>query len=268
MTNVLGTRVHALAAACPRALLVSDLHLADAGDAAFAALGHAVAAARRERTPLFLLGDLFDSYVARGQARVGVWRDAAALLRTLADDGAPAHVLHGNRDFLLGAEFATASGAVVVAGGLRGALGGVDTLLLHGDELCQNDLPYQRAKRWLRHPLTRAIARSLPVGLAVRVAARARAKSAMVIRSGDQTRFLPSAAAVDAAFATGAARLVFGHVHRFAWGRRGAGEYRVLPAFDADPIGVAVDAAGWRPVRCGSAGLVAVADPGPCPFGV
>lgn len=267
MTVVLGTRVQSLALACARALLVSDLHLSDGGGAAFTALGHAVAAARRERTPLFLLGDLFDSYVARGQARVGVWRDTAALLRTLADAGVPVHVLHGNRDFLLGPEFAAASGAVVVAGGLRGVLGGVDTLLLHGDELCQNDLPYQRAKRWLRHPLTRALARSLPVALAVRVAARARAKSAMVIRSGDPSRFLPTTAAVDAAFATGAARLVFGHIHRFAWGRRGAGEYRVLPAFDVDPVGIAVDAAGWRPVRCTDGGLVGVADPGPCPFG-
>jgi len=267
VATVLGTRVHALAQACERALLVSDLHLPADGGSPFAALGHAVAAARRERTPLFLLGDLFDSYVARGQARVGIWRDTAALLRQLADDRVPAHVLHGNRDFLLGPEFAAASGAVVVAGGLRGALGGVDTLLLHGDELCQNDLPYQRAKRWLRHPVTRAIARSLPVALALRVAARARAKSAMVIRGGDQTRFLPTAAAVGAAFATGASRLVFGHIHRFARGRHGVGEYRVLPAFDADPVGLAIDAAGWRPVRCTAAGLVAVAEPGPCPFG-
>lgn len=270
MTSVataLGTRVHALAQPCERALLVSDLHLTAAVGAPFAALGHAVAAARRERRALFLLGDVFDSYVARGQVRVGVWRDTATLLRTLADDGLAAHLLHGNRDFLLGPEFAAASGAVVVAGGLRGAIGGVDTLLLHGDELCQNDLPYQRAKRWLRHPLTRALARSLPVALAVRVAARARAKSAMVIRSGDQTRFLPTAAAVDAAFASGAKRLAFGHIHHFAWGQRRGGEYRVLPAFDADPVGIAVDPAGWRAVRCGEAGLEPVADPGPCPFG-
>ena len=266
-TTVLGTPVTQLATPCERALLVSDLHIPAAGGAVLAALGDAVAAARAARTPLFLLGDVFDSYVARGQVRVGVWRDVAALLATLAADGVPAHVLHGNRDFLLGAEFAAASRVVVVAGGLRARLGGVDTLLLHGDELCQNDLPYQRAKRWLRHPLTRALARSLPVGLAVRAAARARRRSAMVIAAGDQARFLPTAAAVDAAFATGVARLVFGHIHRFSSGRRGDGAYRVLPAFDADPVGIAIDPAGWRAVRFHRGGrLEPVADPGPCPL--
>ena len=61
---------------------------------------------------------------------------------------------------------AGASGAELVAGRYRCERGGADTLLVHGDELCQNDLPYQRAKRWLRHPLTRWVARRLPVALA------------------------------------------------------------------------------------------------------
>jgi UDP-2,3-diacylglucosamine hydrolase len=268
VTAVLGTRVHDLPSPLPRALLVSDLHLPAGGGPTFAALAGVVAAARRTRAALLLLGDVFDSYVARGQARVGVWRDTAALLRTVAADGLAVAVLHGNRDFLLGPEFAAASGANVVAGGLRGQLGGVDTLLLHGDELCVRDLPYQRAKRWLRHPLTRAIARSLPVGLAVRVAARARAQSAMVIQRGDQARFLPTTTAVAAAFACGAQRLVFGHIHRSSLGRVGGGEYRVLPAFDADPMAIAVDEAGWRLVRCSPDGtLQGAPEPGPCPFG-
>jgi UDP-2,3-diacylglucosamine hydrolase len=267
VTAVLGTDIHVLATPCERALLVSDLHIPADGGAVLAALGDAVAAARAARAPLFLLGDVFDTYVARGQVRVGVWREVAALLAGLAADGLPVHVLHGNRDFLLGAEFAAASRAVVVAGGLRARLGGVDTLLLHGDELCQNDLPYQRAKRWLRHPLTRAVARSLPVWLAVRIAARARRRSAMVIAAGDQRRFLPTAAAVDAAFATGVDRLVFGHIHRFSCGQRGRGGYRVLPAFDVDAVGVAIDAAGWRAVRFRPGGQTEpVADPGPCPL--
>lgn len=267
MTAVLGTAITPLAAPLPRALLVSDLHVPADGGAVFAALGAAAAAARATRMPLLLLGDLFDSYVCRGQVRVGVWRDVAALLRAVVADGLSVHVLVGNRDFLLGPEFAAASGARLVAGGLRGQIGGVDTLLLHGDELCQNDAPYQRAKRWLRHPVTRAVARSLPVAIAVRVAARARAKSAMVIQRGDPQRFLPTTAAVAAAFAGGVQRLVFGHIHRSSHGRFGAGEYRVLPAFDADPLAIAVDEAGWRLVRCGAdGGLAAAPDPGPCPF--
>ncbi len=141
MTAVFGTRVHAVGADHAAALLISDLHVPADGGASLQALRGALAAARRLGAAVFVLGDLFDSYVCKAQVRHGVWRDVAALLR---EAGVPIALLHGNRDFLLGAEFTAASGARVVAGGLRGRLGGVDTLLLHGDELCRNDLPYQR----------------------------------------------------------------------------------------------------------------------------
>ena len=181
--------------------------------------------------------------------------------------GVEVTLLHGNRDFLLGPEFAAASGARVVAGGLRVDLGGVDTVLLHGDELCQNDLPYQRAKRWLRHPWTRAVARRLPLRLALAAAAPAPAPSRKVVGSGDPTRFLPTAAAVEAAFATGARQLVFGHIHRFAHGRHGGGVYWVLPAFDATATGLFVNEAGLSPVRFLTGGaMTPVEAPAACPF--
>jgi UDP-2,3-diacylglucosamine hydrolase len=110
---------------------------------------------------VFVLGDLFDSYVSRRQVAFGVWRDVAAAFAGAAAVGTEVWLLCGNRDFLLGPEFAAASRVHLVDGGVRTRLAGADTLLLHGDELCQNDLPYQRAKRWLRHPLTRAVARRL-----------------------------------------------------------------------------------------------------------
>ncbi len=238
MTTVLGTRVHALDPAPAHAFLISDLHVPAGGGDALAKLQGAVAAAIAARGALLVLGDLFDSYVSRVQVRSGIWRDVAALFARAAAAGVPVQVLHGNRDFLLGEEFERASGARVVAGGLRGPLGGADTLLLHGDELCVNDLPYQQSKRWLRHPVTKAVLRRLPLGAALYVAARARQKSRTTIASGDQTRFLPTGGALDAAAATGARRVVFGHIHRLAHGMHRELEYWVLPAFDATGIGL------------------------------
>lgn len=246
MSELLGTRIHDLEPA-DRALLISDLHVPADGGPVVAALAAAVRQARQREAVLFVLGDLFDSYVSRSQAKVGVWRDVAALFRDATDQGLAITVLIGNRDFLLGDEFERASGVALIAGGVRARLGGVDTLLLHGDELCQNDLPYQRAKKWLRHPLTRAFARNLPLFLARRAAERARRKSQRVIHSGDQRRFLPSERAVAAAFATGVGRLVFGHIHRLAEGTFGAGRYHVLPAFDERAVGLWISPAGARP---------------------
>jgi len=273
VTTVLGTEIRAGAPA-ERAVLISDLHVGADGGAVMQALDAAIERARETADALFILGDLFDSYVCRAQIRVGIWRDVAARLAAATGAGLRVVVLIGNRDFLLGPEFVKATGAELVRGGYRLVLGGVDTLLVHGDELCQNDLPYQRAKRWLRHPLTRLLARSLPVALARRAADKAREKSRDVIQSGDQTRFLPSKRAVAEAFGIGVERLIFGHIHRHARGGFEAGAYHVLPAFDADRVGLEVSPGGWQPVRfaapvrSGHDGEVAaeVALPAACPW--
>jgi UDP-2,3-diacylglucosamine hydrolase len=251
VSSVLGTEVVAGAPA-GRAVLISDLHVGSEGGRVLQALDAAIAVASGSCEALFVLGDLFDSYVCRGQIQVGVWRDVAQRLRAAVAGGLRVVVLVGNRDFLLGQEFVRASGAELVAGGYRLQLGGVDTLLVHGDELCQNDLPYQRAKRWLRHGLTRWIARRLPVWLARRAAEKARRKSQHVIHSGDQTRFLPSQRAMATAFASGAQRLVFGHIHRHARGSFGEGHYHVLPAFDVAGVGLLVTERDWLPVKFGA----------------
>lgn len=271
MTLVVGTPITTLPPS-DSAILISDLHVPADGGEVLVPLQGACAAAGLRGASLFILGDLFDTYVCRAQVRHGVWRDVAAMLAKANAAGVPIVLLHGNRDFLLGPEFAAASGARIVAGGVRVALGGVDTLLLHGDELCQNDRPYQRAKRWLRSAPVRWLARALPLRAALAVAARARAKSRMVIASGDQDRFLPTAEAVDAAFATGAQRLVFGHIHRHSHERRreagGTADCWVLPAFDTSGVGLVTDGAAIRPVQfLDAAGHVADTPvPGPCPF--
>ena len=248
MTKVLDTEVQSGASAA-RAVLISDLHIGTDGGRVLAALDRAIAVACESNSALFVLGDLFDSYVCRGQIKVGVWQDVAARFRAAAATGLRIMVLGGNRDFLLGDEFARASGAELVTGGYRLELGGVDTLLVHGDELCQNDLPYQRAKRWLRHPLTRWLARRLPVALARMVAEKARQKSQKVIHSGDQTRFLPSERAVAEAFGLGMQRLIFGHIHRHSRGSFASGHYHVLPAFDAGAVGLLVGESDWQPTK-------------------
>jgi len=247
-------------------VVLSDLHVPQDGGAVVGWLGAALAVAGQQRRRVFVLGDLFDSYVTPAQLRVGVWRDVAAAFAAATAAGARIAVLHGNRDFLLGSEWQRATGAVVVPGGLRTVLGGRRTLLLHGDELCQADLPYQRAKRWLRRPLLKAIVRRLPLAAALWVAARARRRSAMVIASGDQARFLPTRAALDAALAAGVDRVVFGHIHRLARGALATGEYLVLPAFDRAGVLWLADSDGERFLDGGGAAPL-LADAPPLPFG-
>lgn len=192
--------------------------------------------------PLLVLGDLFERTMRQSRAGLGtgVWRDVAAAFARSAAAGAPVALLPGNRDFLMGAEFVAASGAQLSGGGFRGRLGGrVHTVLLHGDELVPQRPAVPRAKKWLRLPLVRWLARASCRCAPPSRSPSGRGESWQVIAGGDQGRFLPTAAAVDQTLACGAGRLVFGHIHRAGHGRVGPSEDRVLPAFDATGVGLA-----------------------------
>lgn len=225
----------------PCTILLSDLHVPEDGGRAKQMLCELLdSITEPSTTRVIVLGDLFDVYIGPKQNAVGVWRQVVEAFSAAAERGVSVTLLHGNRDFMLDQGFASLGRCRVVAGGLQIRLGEQTCLLLHGDELCQRDLPYQRAKRVLRHPLTRAILRNLPLSVALKLAARARDRSASVIASGDQTRFDPTAKALQEVFDGSVATLVFGHIHRPARGRfanadasSGAeGEYAILPAFD------------------------------------
>ena len=228
----LGTEVFDVDGGDRETFVLSDLHVPHGGGPVVGWLGDVLRRAAAARARVLVLGDLFDSYVTPRQLRTGVHRDTAVLFADAARGGADIALLHGNRDFLLGREWTEATGCAVVGGGMRTELAGQRALLLHGDELCVRDEPYQRAKRWLRRPWVKALARSLPMSLADRVARRAREKSRMVIQGGDQSRFLPPGEAIVAALAVDVDLLVFGHIHRLAMGSVAGGSYRVLPAFD------------------------------------
>src|SRR5690606_22358669 len=102
------------------------------------------------RCRVLVLGDLFSGIVNERQLALGAWRELVAALRAAVAAGVSVSVLHGNRDFMLGRTFARETGCRVVPGGLHVALDGRPALVLHGDELCTNDVPYQKSKRWLR----------------------------------------------------------------------------------------------------------------------
>lgn len=240
--------------------IISDLHVpttpAEPNPAVlehFEAVCAAAAADRPESRRLLILGDLFEFYVNHRQLRLPSGGRVATAIRAAVDAGVSVSVVHGNRDFLLGARFARRTGCRVVAGGLRFRLDGRVVFGMHGDEFCLRDLPYQRSKRILRSAPLRWIARNLPLSILLWAGRTARRKSGggrqKPRESVDPERFAPVASAVGEAFAAGADTLVFGHIHDPAHGAWESGdearapggggeEYFVLPAFDAMPVGL------------------------------
>lgn len=162
-----------------------------------------------------MLGDLFDSWLGDEQLAEPFSAEVVASIAALARAGVPVHVMHGNRDFLLGERFARASGAALLPDTLVVDAGGVPTLLMHGDTLCTDDVDYQRYRAWIRDPARQRKILSLPWPVRRAFAAWLRRKSRRASLAKGEEIMDVSAAAVAQAFRdAGVLRMVHGHTHR------------------------------------------------------
>lgn len=63
------------------------------------------------------------------------------------------YFIHGNRDFLIGADFAAATGITLLEDNTVIDLYGQKILIAHGDALCTDDTQYQQFRTMVRNPL-------------------------------------------------------------------------------------------------------------------
>ena len=199
----------------PPTLFLSDLHLSPDRPAAVAAFHAFAAGPAREAAAVYVMGDLFDWWVGDDQMRDPFIAPIVKSLRALAGAGVPLFVAHGNRDFMLGEDFARASGATLLPEQLLLDLYGVPTLISHGDELCTDDAEYQAYRARVRSP--DAMRRLLRLPYAVRrlMAAWLRRKSSSDKSLKPEYIMDVNADAVADAFrAHGAQRMIHGHTHR------------------------------------------------------
>jgi UDP-2,3-diacylglucosamine hydrolase len=130
-------------------LFISDLHI-DASRPAITEqfLGFLSSEARHAEA-LYILGDLFESWVG-DDAADPAQSAAIAGLHSLTEHGVPCFVMHGNRDFLLAEQFCRMSGAQLLPDPLIVTLYGEPVLVMHGDALCTDDRAYQRLRATVR----------------------------------------------------------------------------------------------------------------------
>jgi len=195
-------------------LFVSDLHLEAAAPQAIDAFVGLLGGEAREAAAVYILGDLFESWVGDDDpdpARDRVCRAIAALTAT----GVPVFVMHGNRDFLYGAGFESRTGATVLPDPCVATLFGRRVLLTHGDLLCTGDAAYQELRSTVRAVSFRERVLALPLEARQTLAdaARAGSKAHVAAQRAEIMDVTPDA--VVAAFrATGTRVMVHGHTHR------------------------------------------------------
>jgi UDP-2,3-diacylglucosamine hydrolase len=202
-----------------KTLFVSDLHL-DASAPEIARQFHAfLAGEAREATALYILGDLFEAWLGDDDPDPAA-RVTVAALRALTDAGVPCYLMHGNRDFLIGGRFCRETGATLLDDGTLVDLYGERVLLMHGDALCTDDVSYQRLRRIVRNPLTRAVFRLMTLGQRRALARRLRAGSREHVGATAAEIMDVNAAAVTRALREAGVRtLIHGHTHRPAMHR-------------------------------------------------
>jgi len=162
---------------------------------------------------LYVLGDLFDFWIGPRHLKLPEHAKVLAALKDLAASGVKLVLLHGNRDFHVGAEFEKATGAKVYPGGLALQLGGKKIYITHGDFLCTRDSRYHQFTAVIRRPLVKKIFQMLPARLSYYLASGYRGHSKRVTRlKPGRVRGLVMKS-VAAAFGAEYDVLICGHVH-------------------------------------------------------
>ena len=195
-------------------LFLSDLHL-DASRPATTALFEAFCAGEaRGAEAVYLLGDLFEAFIGDDDDGDIALRVAAAT-RALADSGVPVHFMRGNRDFLVGADYAAKAGWTLLPDPAVILLDGEPTLLMHGDLLCLEDVAYQGFRKQVRDPAWQAAFLSQPLAARRAFAAQARAASAAAQSGRDESIGDVTPAEVQRVMDLyGVRRMIHGHTHR------------------------------------------------------
>jgi UDP-2,3-diacylglucosamine hydrolase len=196
-------------------VFVSDLHLSPERPLIVETFFRFLAETAVRAGNLYVLGDLFEYWVGDDDREEPFNASVAAALAGLRARGVAIHLMQGNRDVLLGEEFARSCGADLFEDPALLDLHGSRTLLMHGDTLCTDDVDYQKFRAYARDPATqrRFLAQPVPERRRQILGFRAQSEQAKELKTAEIMDVSP-AAVEDALRAHGYPRLIHGHTHR------------------------------------------------------
>ena len=182
-------------------VLISDLHLTTKKPATIMGFFRFMKDVAPHYSELVILGDLFDFWIAQ--------------LKLYSSLGHRLLIMPGNRDVMLGEDFARACGAELLAPQVKVNIKGRDVLLSHGDEWCLRDKEYQAFRAMVRNPQWQRMALSKSVAERMAMATNARSQS-----EGDKTAKTEAemdvveTAVAESARAFGVDCVIHGHTHK------------------------------------------------------
>ncbi len=195
-------------------LFVSDLHLSPRSPGATALFIRFLAGRARRAEALYILGDLFEAWIGDDDSGDPFNAEVVTALRAASDAGLKISVMHGNRDFLLGDDFATAAGITLLPDPHVLSTPEWQFVLSHGDALCLDDATYMAFRTQVRNPAWQAALLAKPLGERRAIAAHMREVSESSQRAKDNPYTdLQAAATEDYLRQHGYATFIHGHTH-------------------------------------------------------
>ena len=195
-------------------LFISDLHLEADRPEIGAQFGEFMQGEARDVEALYILGDLFESWVGDDDPNPH-YRQMKAEIRDLAASGVPVYFMHGNRDFLVGERFAAETGVAILPDPTTVNLYGSEVLLSHGDAMCTDDVEYQQVRAMTRNPEWQAMMLAKPLEERLAIARNAReASRSRNAGLSEEIMDVNQFAVEKAMTAHGVRLLLHGHTHR------------------------------------------------------
>ena len=196
-------------------LFISDLHLTEERPEANERFIALLEDQGRAADALYILGDFFEYWIGDDDLGEPFNAVVAGMLKDLTGRGVPVYLMHGNRDFLIGEGFCAATGTTLLADPTVAEIGGVKTLLVHGDTLCTDDIEYQAWRRKARDPAFQAAFLSKSLAERRQTVSQMREKSRQVVQEKTAEIMDVNDDAVRQAMrSAGVRRLIHGHTHR------------------------------------------------------
>jgi UDP-2,3-diacylglucosamine hydrolase len=160
------------------------------------------------------LGDIFDAWIGDDftDPKMQTVFDS---LQQLSAGGCQIFFQHGNRDFLIGDEFAKLTGIKILNESTIVNLPTQQALIMHGDQLCTDDVEYQnfrsmvRSKPWQQQFLAKPINERLSIAEHLRSTSKKMTKE-----KSNAITDVNQHAVIDALNNSEVELLIHGHTHR------------------------------------------------------
>ncbi|QDL56736.1 UDP-2,3-diacylglucosamine diphosphatase [Rhodoferax aquaticus] len=192
---------------------ISDLHLHASEPKTFRAWEHYLNTTQADA--IFILGDLFEVWVGDDVLDNASSFEAMCTRRLRScTQNSVVHVMHGNRDFLLGQGFANASGTRLISDPCTLVFGMQRWALSHGDALCLDDHAYMQFRAMVRSPDWQTSFLSQPLDQRIELASNMRAKSEALKQKGTVYADVDTEAALGLMVQMNTPTLIHGHTHK------------------------------------------------------